>query len=121
MDDVLVLTPTRGKLRRAVQVLNRTLATLHLEKHPAKTFIGRIDRGFDFLGYHLAPGRLSLARSTVEAFLERAHQLYEQEPGGGAVRLGAYVRRWVAWAGGGLREACPTGRAAVRPAAQAAG
>jgi RNA-directed DNA polymerase len=45
MDDVLVLAPTRWKLRRAVQVLNRTLAGLHLEKHPAKTFIGRIDKG----------------------------------------------------------------------------
>ncbi len=100
MDDVLVLAPTRGKLRRAVQLLNRTLAGLHLEKHPAKTFIGRSDRGFDFLGYHLAPGRLALAQKTIETFVERAHQLYEHEPDGGAVRLGVYVRRWAAWAGG---------------------
>ena len=121
MDDVLVLAPTRWKLRRAVQVLNRTLAGLHLEKHPAKTFIGRIDRGFDFLGYHLAPGRLSLARSTIEAFVERAHQLYEQEPGGSAVRLGAYARRWVAWAGGGLRAVHPPGPAAACTAPPAAG
>jgi len=48
MDDVLVLAPARWKLRHAVQVLNRTLAALHLEKHPAKTFIGWIDKGFEF-------------------------------------------------------------------------
>jgi RNA-directed DNA polymerase len=48
MDDVLVLAPTRGKLRRAVQVVNRTLVGLHLEKHPTKTFIGRIDKALTF-------------------------------------------------------------------------
>ena len=121
MDDVLVLSPTRSKLRRAVKKLNRTLAALKLEKHPEKTFIGRIDKGFDFLGYHFAPGSpsdkvwdtdvgwtgftpvtLTVARSTVAAFIERARRLYEQEPGDGT-RLGAYARRWVGWAGGGLR------------------
>lgn len=101
MDDVLVLAPTRSKLRRAVKKLNCALAALKLEKHPQKTFIGRIDKGFDFLGYHFAPGELSIARSTVAAFIERAHQLYEQEPRDGS-RLGAYARRWAGWAGGGL-------------------
>jgi hypothetical protein len=26
-----------------------------VEQHPAKTFIRRIDRGFDFVGYHFGP------------------------------------------------------------------
>jgi hypothetical protein len=75
MDDVVLLAPTRHKLRRAVRVLNQTFDALGLEKHPDKTFIGRVERGFDFLGYHLAPGRLTLARATVERFVERAHRL----------------------------------------------
>ena len=75
MDDIVVLAPTRWKLRAAVKVVHRTLAGLHLEIQPTKTFIGKIDKGFDFLGYHLAPGRLSLAQSTLEAFIVRAHQL----------------------------------------------
>jgi len=50
MDDVVVLTPTRWQLRRAIAVLNRTFALLGLEKQRAKTFIGRVERGFDFLG-----------------------------------------------------------------------
>jgi hypothetical protein len=101
MDDVIVLSPTRHKLRRAVKVVNETFAELGLEKHPDKTFIGRVERGFDFLGYHLAPGRVTLARSTVERFLERAHRLYEQdrrEPQG-SLRSDAYIRRWCGWAG----------------------
>jgi hypothetical protein len=39
---------------------------LGLTKHPDKTFIRRVERGFDFLGYHPAPGRLTLTRATVE-------------------------------------------------------
>lgn len=68
MDDILVLAPTHWKLRQAVRVVNQTLGQLKLEKHPDKTFIGRIEKGFDFLGYHFAPGGLSIARSTVAAF-----------------------------------------------------
>ena len=52
MDDWVVLSPTRWKLRRAIATVNRTLDDLKLRKHPDKTFIGRIAAGFDFLGYH---------------------------------------------------------------------
>ena len=55
MDDIIVLAPTRWKLRRVVKTLNRELDALKLEKHPEKTFIGRIEKGFDFLGYRCMP------------------------------------------------------------------
>ena len=48
MDDIIVLAPTRWKLRRVVKTLNRELDALQLEKHPDKTFIGGIEKGFDF-------------------------------------------------------------------------
>jgi RNA-directed DNA polymerase len=104
MDDILVLAPTRWKLRRAIGLVNRILGALRLEKHPGKTFIGRIERGFDFLGYHFTAGRLTLAVSTVANFLDRASRLYEQEreKPNRSSRLGVYVRRWVGWAKGGL-------------------
>ena len=41
-----------------------------IEKHRGKTFIGRIEKGFDFLGYHFSPQGLTLARQTIENFLE---------------------------------------------------
>nr|WP_320014338.1 reverse transcriptase/maturase family protein [uncultured Desulfobacter sp.] len=52
MDDWVVLSPTRWKLRRAIATVNQTLCDLKLRKHPDKTSIGRTDAGFDFLGYH---------------------------------------------------------------------
>jgi hypothetical protein len=44
-----------------------------------KTFIGRIEKGFDFLGYHFSPEGLSVAEKTIEKFLARAVRRYEQE------------------------------------------
>ena len=50
-----------------------------LEKHPDKTFIGRVERGFDFLGYHFSPAGLSVSKTTIENFIEKASRLYEQK------------------------------------------
>ena len=115
MDDIVVLAPTRWKLRGAVKAVNQTMGALRLAKHPGKTFIGRIEKGFDFLGYHFSPQGLTLARQTIENFLERAIRLYEQEPGAemAPVRLGAYVRRWGGWARAGLRGSPMTGASIV--------
>lgn len=105
MDDIVVLAPTRWKLRRAVSMVNRHLAGLGLTKHPDKTFIGRIEKGFDFLGYRFSRAGLTVASATVDRFIERIARLYEQEQFS-AERpplLGPYVRRWVGWARGGLK------------------
>ena len=104
MDDVLVLAPTRWKLRRAVRQVNQVFDALGLAKHPDKTFIGRIEKGFDFLGYHFDRNGLSVATATIEKFIVRATRLYEQEKGKpeGLPLLGLYVRRWRMWALAGV-------------------
>ena len=79
MDDILVLTPSRWKLRHAVKTVNEVLQTLWLEKHPDKTFIGRIEREFDFLGYHFSRERLEAAKATIQRQVERMARLYEQK------------------------------------------
>jgi RNA-directed DNA polymerase len=79
MDDILILAPTRWQLRGAVKMVNQRLAALGLEKHPDKTFIGRIERGFDFLGYRFSPAGLTLAKKTIANFIEKASRLYEQK------------------------------------------
>ena len=45
-----------------------------------------------------------MAKRTIERFVARCIQLYEQEPEEAlpSVRLGLYVRRWIRWAGAGL-------------------
>ena len=101
MDDWVVLAPTRWKLRAAIRIVNQTLAELKVEQHPDKTFIGRISRGFDFLGYRFqSDGLVGVARQTVERFVERATRLYEQ--GADSERIGEYVRRWLRWVHSGM-------------------
>jgi RNA-directed DNA polymerase len=104
MDDIVVLAPTRWKLRAAVKVVNQVLASLGLAKHSEKIFIGRIAKGFDWLGYHISRAGLRVATTTLQHFVTRSHRLYEQESreGGTSSRLGAYVRRWVRWVSAGL-------------------
>ncbi len=100
MDDWVVLAPTRWKLRAAIRLVNQTLDELKVEQHPDKTFIGRISRGFDFLGYEFSLDGLGIASKTVERFAARVNQLYEQ--GADAVRIGDYVKRWSRWVVCGL-------------------
>jgi hypothetical protein len=102
MDDVVILAPTRWKLRAAIKKVNQTLEELKLQRHPEKTFIGRISRGFDFLGYAFTPSRLGIAPKTFERFVERMTRLYER--GAGTVRIGDYARRWWRWVRAGLRD-----------------
>ena len=106
MDDILILAPSRWTLRRAVCTLHRILNRLKVTTHPDKTFIGRIERGFDFLGYHFSRRPLRLASNTVRRFAARLHRLYEQQKTApeGAVILGDYVTRWLRWTHAGLRE-----------------
>ena len=105
MDDILILAPTRWKLRKAIRILNKVFNELRLEKHPDKTLIGRTERGFDFLGYHFKPQRLILAQKTITNFIENGLRLYEQEPPHGNMkRLGDYKQRWQRWVkSGGTR------------------
>ena len=69
-------------------------------KHPDKTFIGRVARGFDFLGYWFSPAGLGIARKTVERMVENMLRLYEQ--GAPDERFEAYFQRWCRWVKGGI-------------------
>jgi len=100
MGDILVLASTRWKLKKAIRVLNRTFNELKLEKHPDKTLIGKIERGFDFLGYHFGPEGLAIAKKTLNNFADRITRLYER--GASEVRLREYVQRWQRWSSAGL-------------------
>jgi hypothetical protein len=72
MDDILVLAPTRWKLRAAVRLVHQGRAALGLRTHPQKTCIGRIARGLTFLGSHISPSGITVARQTVERMVARA-------------------------------------------------
>ena len=73
----------------AVRIVNETLDILRVDKHPDKTFIGKVDCGFDFLGYFLKPGMLNVSISTLKRFAQRITRLYEQ--GADPICFGEYV------------------------------
>jgi RNA-directed DNA polymerase len=107
MDDIIVLAKNHWQLRKVVRVVNQAFNSLKVEQAPDKTFIGRIEKGFDFLGYRFGQQGLALAEKTVLNTMNRMHRLYEQKKTacldkGNAACLGAYWRRWLSWAGGGL-------------------
>jgi hypothetical protein len=87
------------------------LTELRLEKHPDKTFIGKACRGFDFLGYHFLPGRISVSWLAQRRLAERPARLYKQ--GGDSIRVERYVRRqWgrtsLAHSAKGMTVDCPS-------------
>jgi RNA-directed DNA polymerase len=109
MDDILVLAPTRWTLRKAVKVVNQVLASLGLAKHPEKTFIGRIEKGFDWLGYHISRAGLRVATTTLQHFVTRSLRLYEHalREGGTFSQRGDDVRRWLRWIIRGCQHLVP--------------
>ncbi|BAY23227.1 hypothetical protein NIES2100_29910 [Calothrix sp. NIES-2100] len=73
---------------------------LQVEKHPDKTFMGRIARGFNFLGYFFSQLGLGMAMKTVARMQDLVSRLYEQ--GADVFRIEMYVRRWWLWVKGGV-------------------
>lgn len=104
MDDLLILAQTRWQLKRAVAEMNRWFDDARLEQHPDKTFIRRIERGFDWLGYHLASrGVVALPASALVTMLERVRRLDEQtraSPEQAMQRVANYQRHYHRWVTG---------------------
>lgn len=88
------------------------------EQHPDKTFIGKVDKGFDWMGFlFTANGCSAVAPRALSNHAMKLRRLYEQARRGDLVkglrRVVEYRARWVGWADGRLpvREVgshCPT-------------
>jgi hypothetical protein len=66
--------------------------------------VGKIVRGFDFLGYRFGRQALALVEKTVINAVNKMRQLYEQKrtaPERTAV-LDDYITRWLRWVSAGL-------------------
>ncbi|NTU68892.1 MAG: hypothetical protein HGB02_08440 [Chlorobiaceae bacterium] len=107
MDDFIILAKSRHTFKSAIRTVHRVLADLKLTLHPVKRFIGRTEKGFDFLGYQIHPDRkLCPSATSLHRLTERARRLYEQ--GASIKRLRQYVTRWHRWLLGGLDELVTT-------------
>jgi len=108
MDDWVVFCKSRWALRRAVKKMHTVLNSLLLEAHPDKTFIGKIERGFDFLGVDIVPEKpLSPSRVSSTRLQEKLHthlsqcaRLYEQGRLKSLQSVERYITHWLRWAQG---------------------
>jgi len=78
VDDWIVLTKSRTMLRKIIKKTHNILNTLHLTMHPNKTYIGKIQKGFNFLGYFYQPSRLLPSLESIRRVHERSAVRYAQ-------------------------------------------
>jgi len=95
MDDILILAPSRWKLRKAIRIMNQTFNELNLEQHPDKTLIDRIQNGFDFLGFNFNQNKITISKNSLSQFSCRIDQLYEQ--GATQKRIDQYLQKLFQW------------------------
>lgn len=102
MDDMVILAKTRWRLRKHVRALNEYFNAGQVEQHPDKTFIGKTERGFDWMGAQMGKnGVEGIAPRAKANYLERMQRLYERFrrcPQKRHLRMLAYRRRWLMWA-----------------------
>ncbi|GLH27219.1 MULTISPECIES: reverse transcriptase domain-containing protein [Enterobacter] len=109
MDDVIILAKTCWSLRKHTKRLMQWFSEYGFEAHPDKTQIGRVQKGFDWMGAWLThEGVTDVAPRAKANHREKVRRLYEQlarlpkwkrksaTPKVHA-RVSAYRKRWYIW------------------------
>jgi hypothetical protein len=78
MDDFVFFTQARWHLRKIIKRLHDFFDLGGFETHPDKTQLGKIEKGFDWLGIWYAPEGPRIAPRAIENHRERITRLYEQ-------------------------------------------
>lgn len=101
-----------GPVRRAISRLHQYFDNTGFECHPDKTTVGRVEKGFDWLGVWFDErGPVGIAPGALEDHRTRCLRLEEQARRRGLseeqirVRVQQYEERWRGWAGSQLAAA----------------
>lgn len=100
MDDWIIIQSKRHDLRKTIKRVYTVLHTLGLRIAQDKTYFGLVSKGFDFLGFHCCPTDMTVSAAALLRRDQKIARLYEQ--GASKERVGAYLRRWLGWAGVGV-------------------
>lgn len=95
MDGWAWVLPSRRSLRKALKAQYAVLQALGVWAHPDKTFIGKVAKGFDFLGFHCCPTGMRVSGAALSRRDQKIARLYEQ--GASPRRIGRYLARWLGW------------------------
>jgi len=102
MDDGVVLARMRGELRAAIKRANDVLESLRVVKHPDKTYVGRVARGFEFMGYRFdgesGLDGVDIAAATWHNHFARWLALEDDAP-----RVAQYQMFWWRWVESGVK------------------
>lgn len=104
MDDWVWVLPKRHGLRKALKKQYAVLHALKVQMHPDKTFIGKVKKGFDFLGFHCRPTGMRVSDAALSRRDAKVARLYE--PGADHKRIARYLARWLGWVGATIAYAC---------------
>ncbi|MCK5921490.1 MAG: group II intron reverse transcriptase domain-containing protein, partial [Methylococcales bacterium] len=96
MDDWVIVCKTRWGLRTISKQVYAVLKSLRVDVHPDKTYLGKAQKGFDFLGFRVTPTSTHPSTQSVSRRDKKITQLYEQ--GASKRRIGLYLSRWLGWA-----------------------
>ncbi len=106
MDDIIIFTKNRFQTGRYVRKLYNLIGKLKLKLAKDKTFIGRAEKGFEFLGYKFSPNGLEIAKKTLDNLKANiSKRLYEpkQRSRDETIEVvSRYLARWKSWVLGGL-------------------
>lgn len=114
MDDFLILSDRRWPVRRARTRLLAFLSADGFEPHPDKTQVGKVSRGFDWLGFWFTDrGVVGVSPRAQENHRLRLLRLEERSRRSGlseeatARRMQQYEARWKIWNGGTAVDGYP--------------
>ena len=90
----------RARLRLQLQAGDYLFSPLEHIQLKTSEWIGRVSKGFDFLGYHISLKGLSIAKRSFDRMSLKLHRLFEQ--GADYARLVQYLKNWIRWAKTGV-------------------
>ncbi|PMH03884.1 reverse transcriptase domain-containing protein [Vibrio lentus] len=91
MDDFLVLTKKRYPMRKGIKIIKSELASQHFELASDKTQLGRVDKGFDWLG--ILFGSNGVVGPAPRALINRDNKLKKLN----YLQRQIYLERWNRW------------------------
>ncbi len=103
MDDIIIMTNSSYQLRRSLKSIYALMSQLKISIHRnnEKFYIGKIEHGFDFLGYRINKTKyLSLTKKTLQNHFAKLRALYEQRSS--QQKIAQYRKRFWTWVSGGL-------------------
>ena len=100
MDDFVFFAKSKHQLRKIVKKVYAILKSLGLKLAEDKTYIGKLSKGFVFLGYEIFSYGIQVAKTSCQRMIVKLYRHYVLQAS--KARLEQYLKRWLQWAKSGV-------------------